>query len=599
MGQFLKYVFASMLGFLLVCVLLFVLLLGLVAAAGASFGKEAPTVKKGSVLHLRLNDEIVDRGRKDDLALDFGPFQATGRTGLDEVLENIDKAGRDERIAGIFLEPTLLNAGSATAQEIRSKLLEFRSKSGKPIYAHAEFYTQGTYFLCSAADSVFVVPEGDVDFRGLQAQLTFFKGLFEKAGVDMQFVKGSNNKYKSYGEMYTEKEMTPANEEQLGALIDGIWDQYLEAVAAARHLDKARLERIADSMEVRQGRDAQRLGLVDGALYRDEVVALLKKRFGVAEGKDLELVSLGTYKRATVAGDDVVTGSATAKEKVAVVYASGGINSGKGDEETIGSETLAEAVRKAREDSTVKAIVLRVNSPGGSGLASDVIWRELELARAAKPLVVSMGDVAASGGYYISCNANTIYAEPNTITGSIGVFGIIPNAQELLNEHLGITVDGVKTNHYADLFDVSRPLRPDEHALIQGMVDRFYETFKERVAQGRKMSVAQVDSVGRGRVWTGTDAKRVGLVDELGGLEDAIAAAARMAGLEKYRTVGYPEQEDLFQSLLKGLNARATSYVEREVLGLDPAVVDQTRELQRVRQATGIQARMPFTVRVH
>ncbi len=599
MGQFLKYVFASMLGFLLVCALLFVLLLGLVAAAGASFGKEAPEVKKGSVLHLRLNNEIVDRGRKDDLDLDFGPFQSVGRTGLDELLENIDKAGRDERIAGIFLEPTMLNAGSATAQEIRRKLLEFRSKSGKPIYAHSEFYTQGTYFLSSAADSVFVVPEGDVDFRGLQAQLTFFKGLFDKAGVDIQFVKGSNNKYKSYGEMYTETEMTPANEEQLGALIEGIWDQYLEAVATARHLDRARLERIADSLEIRDGRDAQRLGLVDGALYRDEVMALLKKRFGVAEDKDLELVSLSTYKRTSVTGDGVVGGSSSAKEKVAVVYASGGISSGQGDEENIGSETLSEAIRKARADSAVKAIVLRVNSPGGSGLASDVIWRELELARAAKPLVVSMGDVAASGGYYISCNANSIYAEPNTITGSIGVFGIIPNAQELLNQHLGITVDGVKTNHYADLFDVSRPLRPDEQALIQGMVDRFYETFKARVAQGRKMSVAQVDSVGRGRVWTGTDAKRVGLVDELGGLEDAIAAAARMAGLEKYRTVGYPEQEDLFKSLLKGLNAKAATYVEREVLGLDPEVVGQARELQRVKQATGIQARMPFSIRVH
>ncbi|MBK6626252.1 MAG: signal peptide peptidase SppA [Flavobacteriales bacterium] len=599
MGQFLKYVFASMLGFLLVCVLLFVLLLGIVAAAGASFGDKAPTVKKGSVLHLRLNDQIVDRGRKDDLELDFGPFQGAGRTGLDELLESIDKAGRDERISGIFLEPTMLNTGSATAQEIRRKLMEFRTTSGKPIYAHSEFLTQGTYFLASAADSVFVVPEGDLDFRGLQAQLTFFKGLFDKAGVDIQFIKGSNNRYKSFGESYTETEMTPANEEQLGALIDGIWDQYLEAIAASRHLDKARLDRIADSLEIRQAADAHRLGLVDGVLYRDEVLALMKKRFGVEEGHDLELVTLGTYKRARVKGDDVITGTATAKAKVAVVYATGGISSGKGDEESIGSETLSEAIRTAREDSTVKAIVLRVNSPGGSGLASDVIWREMELARAAKPVVVSMGDVAASGGYYISCNANTIYAEPNTITGSIGVFGIIPNMQELLNEHLGVTVDGVKTNHYADLFDVSRPLRADERTLIQELVDRFYENFKARVAEGRKMTVAQVDSVGRGRVWTGTDAKRVGLVDELGGLEDAITAAAHMAGLESYRTVGYPEQEDLFKSLMKSLNTQASTYVEREVLGLDPDVVRQARELQRVKQATGIQARMPFSIEVH
>ncbi len=599
MGQFLKYVFASMLGFLLVCALLFVLLIGSLMAIGSSFGDKPATIKDGSVLHLRLDQAIVDRGEKKDFNLDFGPFRSNTNIGLDHLLEDLDKAARDERIKGVFLELSMLNTGSATAQEIRKKLLEFREKSGKPIVAYSEFYTQGTYFLASAADAIYVVPEGDLDFRGLRADLMFFKGMFEKIGVDVQFVKGSNNKYKSFGESYTEKEMTPANEEQLGVLIHGIWDEYLSAISATRSIDKARLNTIADSLLIRHAPDAMTYGLVDGVKYRDEVLAVIKEKMGLDADKDIEFTTLSDYRDATVKGDDVITGKSAAKEKVAVVYASGGISSGEGDGESIGSETLSEAIRDAREDSTVKAIVLRVNSPGGSGLASDVIWREVDLARQSKPVVVSMGDVAASGGYYIACAANKIYADPNTITGSIGVFGIIPNMQELLNDKLGITTDGVKTNHYADLLDVSRPMRPEERELIQTYVDKFYDTFKARVAAGRKMTEAQVDSVGRGRVWTGTDAKRIGLVDELGGLEDAITAAAQLAGLEDYRIQGFPEQEDMFKEIMKQMHTGAQSWVQQEVFGTDAALLKQFETIRSVREVKGIQARMPFEITVY
>ena len=318
---------------------------------------------------------------------------------------------------------------------------------------------------------------------------------------------------------------------------------------------------------------------------------------GLEADKDIQWAEFHKYGKAYVAAE-AGEGETGKKEKIALVFAQGAIGSGESDDDMIGSETLGEAIRDAREDSTVKAIVLRVNSPGGSGLASDVIWREVDLARRAKPVVVSMGDLAASGGYYISCAASKIYAEPTTITGSIGVFGIIPNMQGFFNNKLGITFDGDKTNEYADMFDISRPMRANERAIIQDYVDHFYDTFKQRVADGRKMSVEKVDEVGRGRVWTGVDAKNNGLVDELGGLEDAIASAAELAGLENYRTVDYPESKGLWQELLEDLNSQTRTWVAQQVFGEDVALMREFEKVRHARRAMGIQARMPFEIEV-
>ena len=610
MGQFFKFMFASMLGFILGTVVLFFLLLVMVmGAVGAavnsySFDKKPTSVEDNSILHMELTETIVDRGNKEDLMFDFGPFKGAAELGLNDILEDLEKAKTDDRIKGVFLDlGFMVNARMATVKEIRDKLIEFKKESGKPVIAYAELYTQGTYYLASAADQVYLVPEGDLDFRGLQAELMFMKGLFDKLGIDIQFIRGSNNRFKSYGETFILKEMSKESEDQMTELIGGLWDQYLTAIGDSRKLDKARLNEVAEKLLIREGKDAVEVGMVDGLKYRDEVITLLKEKMGLDADKDLKLASLGKYARATVpkkAAEGKVT-STLKKPKVAIVYAQGGINSGESSDGDIGSTTISEAIREAREDTSVKAIVLRVNSPGGSGLASDVIWREVNLAKQTKPVVVSMGDYAASGGYYIACAADKIYAQPNTITGSIGVFGIIPNMQGFFNDKLGITFDGVKTNKYADMMTTSRPLSAEEKGIIQGYVDNFYDTFKTRVAEGRKMTVAQVDSIGQGRVWTGIRGKELGLVDELGGLEDAIAGAAELAKLAEgdYRTVDYPEQESFLKELMKNLDGGAKAWVREEAFGEDVELMHQFEAVRKARGMMGVQARMPFELEVH
>ncbi|MBL7963910.1 MAG: signal peptide peptidase SppA [Flavobacteriales bacterium] len=594
MKDFLKFMFASMLGTLLVGVLLIFLFIGFIAAMSASFamqGKPAK-VKEDSVLHIRLDQEMRDRGTADDLMFDFGPFKGMSPLGLNQVLAALEHAKTDDRIKGVFMELSMTNMGMATAREIREKLVEFKEASGKPVLAYAEYYTQGSYYLASAADEVYLVPEGDLDFRGLRAELMFFKGLFKKLDIGMEFIKGSNNIYKSFGEAYTEEKMTEANREQLSTLIEGLWQDYLNTISASRKVDVAKLRDIADNLRIRRAQHAMDLGLVDGVEYKDVVLDRLRERMGLGAGKEIRLAPLPRYAR---------TVEPTRKGgRVAVVYAEGSIMSGENEDGTIGSETLSEAIRKAREDSAVKAIVLRVNSPGGSGLASDVIWREMVLAKAAKPVVVSMGDVAASGGYYISCAADKIYADPGTITGSIGVFGIIPNFQGFFNNKLGITFDGVKTGRYADLMSVNRPMRPDEREIIQAWVDTFYSDFLKRVAEGRNMPAEQVNEVGRGRVWTGSDAKRIGLVDELGGLEDAVRDAAERAGLgDAYRVVEYPEQKNFLQQLQESLNAQANAWVVQRTLGSDAELVRTLQQVRELRRSAGVQARMPFDLAIY
>ncbi|MCB0791015.1 MAG: signal peptide peptidase SppA [Flavobacteriales bacterium] len=594
MRQFLKFMLASMLGTLLIGALLLIIFFATIAAIGTAFSLDRkPTkVKDDSVLLVKLDRPIVDRGRSDQFNLDFGPFKDMSRLGLDQVLKNIDKAERDDHIKGLFLDLSSIDMRTATLEEIRDKILAFRKNSGKPVIAYSEFYSQGTYLLATAADEIYVAPQGDLDFRGLRTNMMFLKGMFDKLDIDVEFIKGSNNRYKSFGETFTEDRMTPANREQMHALVFGIWEHYLDLVAAQRRIDRVQLNSIAEKLQVRHAQDAVDLGLADGVMYRDQVLERVKERMGLDPEKEMKSVELAAYTRAPVGGDDKVGG----KAKLAVVFAQGSISSGESEDDVIGSTTLVEALSKARTDTSVKAIVLRVNSPGGSGLASDMIWREVDLARQSKPVVVSMGDLAASGGYYISCAADRIYAEPTTITGSIGVFGMIPNFKGFFNNKLGITFDGLKTNEYADLFDVSRPMRPNEREVIQRYVDDFYATFKQRVAEGRHLDLAMVDSIGRGRVWTGMDAQKIGLVDSIGGLESAIAGAAGLAHLDKYRIVKYPEQKELFEQILSELNTEAKSWVAAQVFGTDAELLDRFRQMREAKRTIGIQARMPFDI---
>lgn len=603
MREFFKFMFASMLGTLIIGVVLIILFIGSLAALGSAFSMEGKptTVKNNSVLTIDLGQQVVDRGQKDPLNLDFGPFKFAAPLGLDDILANIEKAKRDDRIKGVFMDITVVNAGFTTVKEIRDKLVEFKVESGKPVLAFADVYTQKSYYLASVADEVYMVPQGDLDLRGLRSETMFYAGLFEKLGIEVQFIRGSDNKFKSFGEAFIRKDMSPESKLQTSALLNGIWRNYITDVGQQRGLDTAQINAIAAGMLVRKAEDAVRLGLVDSLIYRDQMIDLIKQRMGLDADKDINTVSLAKYTKAYVPKLQIEGDHATSgwkQPKVAVVYAQGDIIDGESSDGSIGGTTISAAIRQARKDTSVKAIVLRVNSPGGSGLASDIMWREIVLAKQEKPVVVSMGDVAASGGYYISCAADKIYAEPTTITGSIGVFGMIPNMKGFFNNKLGLTFDGVETHPYAGMLTVNRPLTADEKGIIQGFIDHFYDTFTSRVAQGRGLTQAQVDSIGQGRVWTGTDALRIGLVDELGGFEDAVADAADRAGLAKggYRLVGFPEQKSFMEELQSSLNAKAKGWISNAVFGEDARMLQQFEEVRKVRNMSGIQARMPFAL---
>lgn len=608
MRQFLKFMLASMFGSILLAIVMLMLFFGAIAAIGSkfSFEQKAQRVEAGSVLRLKLDRAIVDRGGKKTLNLNFGPFNQMGKTGLDDILADIDKAKTDERIKGIFLDLGIVDASMATKKEIRDKLAEFKAESGKPVLAYADVYTQSTYYLASVADKVYMAPQGDLDFRGLRSEMMFYTGLFEKLGVQVQFIRGSDNKYKSFGEAFTRKDMSEANKAQVKELLDGLWGAYLTDVSAQRKIDRSRLDQIANELLIRKAEDAVKVGMVDSLVYRDQVMEAMKQRMDLAQGKDVKFTELADYTTAYVpsakkTGNEQAAPSTGKRAKVAIVYAQGEIVDGEGGDDNIGGASLSAAIRDARTDSTVKAIVLRVNSPGGSGLASDIIWREVMLAKAVKPVVVSMGDVAASGGYYISCAANRIFAEPVTITGSIGVFGMIPNLQGFFNDKLGITFDGVQTGKYSGMLTVNRPLTEEEKGIIQGYIDDFYATFTSRVAEGRNLAVAQVDSIGQGRVWTGAEALRLGLVDEMGGLDAATADAAKRAGLEpdSYQVVGFPAQKDLFEEIRESIGANAKTWLGRTMLGDDAELLRTFEAVRQVRSMTGVQARMPFDLQVH
>lgn len=590
--------------FLATFALFFVFAIIIGGAISAAFSdldksKRATTVKENTVLSIDLDRPIADRGPEQVFNLDFGPFKSVSPIGLDQIIANLKKAKDDENIEGILLTTSAPMAGMATLEEIRNALVDFKS-SGKWIVSYGEVYSQGAYYLASAADEIYVYPEGTVDFRGLSTNIAFLKGMFDKLDIDMQVIRGSNNKFKSAVEPFMLEEMSQANRLQTEKWISSLWSNMLSGIADGRDLDSAALAVIADEYLVRNAEDAVSQNLVTDKKYGDEVLDIIKRKTETEEDKDLRKVSLTDYFRAPGKKDPDKKKFTPSykKDKIAVIYASGEINSGKSGDEAIGSETFVKAFRTARKDTTVKAIVLRVNSPGGSALASDVIWRETELAKKEKPLVVSMGDVAASGGYYISASADRIFVMPGTITGSIGVFGLIPNMKGLFNKKMGITFDGVKTGEFADFPDVTRGLTSDEYEVLQNSVDDTYARFTQIVADGRGMTPENVDEIGQGRVWSGTDAIAIGLADSVGGLDRAMRAAAALAEIEDYATLNLPERKDPFEMLVKELAGEVSYSLLRAQLGGDEMLFRQFMYAKSVKDMSGVQAVIPYRIEV-
>ena len=550
--------------------------------------KQTVEVKEKSVLHIKLDKQIKERGTSSPFGdLDAGPFAPDASIGLNDILSSLKNAANDDKIKGVYLDIQGVPAGMATVEEIRNALLDFK-ESGKWIVSYSEIYSQKAYYVASVSDELWLNPQGMLEWKGLGSQMMFMKGLFEKLEIEPQIIR--YGKFKSAVEPLILDKMSAANRMQTMTYLNDLWNKMLSGVAEGRGKTVAELDEMAQNATIQNGKDALENGLVDELLFKDEVMANLRAKLEIEdEDEKINFLGLGKYKDApTVKGDDEKTGK---KEKIAVIYAVGSIEGGQGDDDTIGSEKISAEIRKARKDDKVKAIVLRVNSPGGSALASDVIWREMVLAKEAKPVIVSMGDVAASGGYYIACAADTIIAQPNTITGSIGVFGVLMNAKKLVNNKFGIMVDTAKTNRFADLGSPFRPLTELERGIIQNGVNEIYTDFITKVAEGRGMVVADVDSIGQGRVWSGEDALEIGLVDMLGGIDDAIEIAANMADLENYRVVEYPAKKDPIEKMIQDLSGQGEEAFLKRRLGVHYQYVKDAEELMNME---GVQARMPY-----
>ena len=587
MKNFFTSFFGAVFGVIIASVILVIIVIASIASSleGVLNQKDKTAeLKPNSVLYIDFKHTITDRTNNNSFA-NFS-FSSFGEKipGLDRIVENIKKAESDSLIKGIYLHLTEIKAGIATVEEIRNALLEFK-KSKKFIYAYSEAYSQKSYYLASAADKVFLNPQGGMEFKGLSAQIMFYKKALEKLDVEVQIFR--HGKFKSAIEPFMLDKMSAANRLQTEVFMGSIWNSIIEGIAKQREVSKEELNSIADNLKLKNPKDAIQLKLIDALLYEDEVQAKIRETIKVAGKQKINFIELAEYN---VPAEELIK-KKSKKDKIAVIYAVGSIESGEGDDETIGSDRIAKAIKDARLDTTVKAIVLRVNSPGGSALASDVMWREVILAKQAKPFIVSMGDVAASGGYYIACAADRIFAQPNTITGSIGVFGMMPNAQKMLAEKIGITIDTVNTNKHSDVGTIFRSVTAEEHEYIQKSVEDIYNVFTSKVAEGRKMLQASVDSIGQGRVWSGTDALKINLVDELGGLNAAITYAKQKSNLTTYEIVQYPKQKNLLDELVGKAEKETEAKILSENLGESYKYIKHLKDLLKMK---GVQARLPF-----
>jgi len=586
MKQFLKFTLATIVGVIITTLLGILILFGVIGAIAGS--KESVTeLKPNSVYIIKLEGNLIDRSEEDPFSAAFA--QAMGKTaeksmGLDDLLANIEKAKNDANIVGIYLNGGSLSGGFASFKEIRNALIDFK-KSGKFIVAYADNYSQKDYYLVSVANKILINPQGMLELKGLSAQTMFFKNTLDKLGIEMQIVKVGT--YKSAVEPLITTKMSDANREQVTVYMGSIWKTFLTEVSAARKISVEKLNAYADEMLMFQPTEkAKQYGLVDGLVYADEADSILKTFVkGLEKDKEVTLVK---HSAMTKLPDT----SKYDKNKVAVIYAVGEITDAAG--EGIVAKDLVKTINDVAKDSAVKAVVLRVSSPGGSAYASEQIWHALNKLKAKKILIVSMGDYAASGGYYISCMADKIVAQPNTITGSIGIFGVIPNISGL-NEKLGLTYDGVKTNKMSDAITVNRKFTPEERDLMQNYVNRGYELFVKRCADGRKMKTEQIKAIAEGRVWTGEDAIKNGLVDKVGGLNDAITLAVTKAKLKTYNVSEYPEKETFESKFMKSFSDDVETRFLKAQLGEQYKLFKQVRNLDKI---NGIQARLPYDLNI-
>ena len=589
MKNFFKYTLATFLGSTLGLVVSFLIVLAIIFSMIGSTS-EPIEISANTILKIKFNTKIVDRAPTNPFEdLSITSIKPKKYLGLNVILKEIKRAATDDNIKGIYMNLTSVPAGIATIEEIRNALLKFK-ESGKFILAYSEFYTQSAYYLASVADKLYLNPVGELTFKGLNAEIMFYTNALRKFGVEPQIIR--HGKFKSAVEPFMLEKMSDANREQTMTYMGSIWGHLLKGISKSRGISVDDLNMYADSMMVNNADAAKQLEMIDDTKYYDEIEAELKELTETAELEDLEFTSISNYHKSFKLKDMINI----QHDKIAIIYASGEIKMEGGNSKTIGNVNIPQAIKTARLDTTVKAIVLRVNSPGGSALVSDVIWREVKLAKKVKPIIVSMGDVAASGGYYISCPADRILASENTITGSIGVFGLMFNAGELLTDKIGITIDRVKTNAHSDLGSTFRKLTASERQIIQKGVHDIYGTFISHVGEGRGKTTEEIDAIGQGRVWSGENAIEIGLIDEFGGLERAIEVAKETAGLKKYSLLELPEQKEAMEEIISELTGKVKTSILEEELGVTKKYYDK---MQNMLKLQGVQARIPYDLDIY
>lgn len=590
MWKFLKYTFATFIGASLGILFVGFISAAIVAAVIASSvsGQETVDVEDNSLLLIEMNEPIVEREQFNPLKdLDFASMKSTHKLGLLPVLNAINDAKTDPKIRGILLQVRSTSEGLATIDEVRNALEDFKS-SGKFIISYSDYQDQKAYYLSSVANRMYLHPEGLLEFKGMRAEMLFFTKTLEKLGIEPDIIR--NGKYKSAIEPFTQTQMSPANREQMQVIVDNLWKHILNGVSAQRSIPVNVLDSLADNLSVSNVQEAVKARMIDETKYYDQVLEELKDSIGITADKTIPAISLADYCASRSAKSQVK--SSKSGNKIAVVYAFGDIVPGEGDESNIGGDRIAREIRRARTDKDVKAVLLRINSGGGSALASDVIWREMDLTRQTKPTVVSMGDYAASGGYYIACPANAVVAGPATITGSIGVFGLMMTGKPLLN-NIGITTDVVKSNEHADIGSFTRKMTDFEKAVAVKEIDKIYDTFISHVAQGRDTAKSYIDSIAQGRVWTGVDAQRLGLIDAQGGFLAALKITEDLAEISDYTILELPESNDAFSEIMKMFQTEAQSKFMKAALG---DTYKYYEAMQSPLLFQGVQARMPYTL---
>ena len=599
MRQFLKFLLAVLVGLFVFTLLSVIIFAGIIGAASSSKGETK--IESKSVLKLELNEPIQERSADNPFARFGGGSGPESAMGLIDIKAALKKAKTDDNIRGIYIEAKSPQAGWATLEEVRNALIDFKL-SKKFVYAYSEGMTEKAYYIASVADKIYLNPAGEMEWNGISAELTFFKGTLDKLGLKPEIFRVGE--FKSAVEPFLRENISEPNRLQTSSFLNSINNHFLDGVSKSRGIPVASLRQYADSLTIQRPADALRTKLVTNVGYYDEIDGELKKQLGLGDKKKVNFVGLSKYKGAKSDGEDDKEGDDGNKvlsgNRIAVIIASGDINTGTGDDNSIGSDKIAGEIRKARLNDNIKAIVLRINSGGGSALASDVMWREVQLTRKAKPIVASFGDYAASGGYYMAMGCNKIVAQPNTITGSIGVFALLFNTQDLFKDKLGITFDRVLTNPHADFPSGTRPLSAFDRTVLQNGVNRIYAGFTKKVADGRKLSIDSVRAIAGGRVWTGAQGKAIGLVDQLGGLDEAVKVAAAEAKLKDgdYRLRYLPTQEDSFKKIMKYFNGGDDDNNSRVQAALGPLApyIKQIKKLQTLQN--GVQARLPFEMEI-